>query len=746
MNGGVRRRATSCLLASHRETPLTRVAIFKEPDDVLPYVEQVVATADANTRELGFLPKAVYPESAERGRLWVAVQSCSGEIAGFLHFGGTYPRLKVKQIFTLEAARRQRVARRLLSELVRYGEEHDMLGITARVASDLPANEFWVRSDFALHHTEAGRSATGRRINVYLRELDGPSLFPREEPTPDDTQSRAAEELTFSNRPRLQAARWVLDLNVVFDAAWQRDEGESWSLLGAVPVVVTAELIRELERTSVGEEDDHVLRSVRGLPRLPEPPSDQLARLTTSLRGTLELTAEATSKRGVTDESDLRHVASCIYHRAYGFVTRDSRILQHAEALQSQYGLRVAAPAELVPPVLTDVESVASPVTVELDHSLLSGHPLAADGHDDLAQFLDRFGLDPDLVDAFLDRGTTQQPVEHRVVRVGGRILGVAALAPPPIVGQPWTAHVYLVENQPESLLAAEHLFEWLLKPRVQNRLYRIDLHCGPGQLTAKQVALDCGFRRVRTREKGPSTPLSKTIFGGFVLSDHWPTFAADFKEHTGLRLATAIPRWSELRRNGVEVARTEGPRDRISLFDFETLISPGLLLPVGRPGVVVPIRPGYAAQLLPPTVKQSSLLPEQEAAFRLERAYFFRAGRHGLLPRTTIVVFYLSGPQSKAAAVARVTFSATLSNEDAVATLGRQGVLSSKDIAARANRHEQVTAFTFDSLSGIPQPIPHHELKRLRCVGPANYVETEAISHDQLLRIAVAGFGEPGS
>ena len=725
---------------------MTRVAIFKEPDDVLPYIERVVATADDHTRELGFLPKAVYPESAERGRLWVAVQSDSGEIAGFLHFGGTYPRLKVKQIFTLKPARRKGVAQRLLSELVRYGEEHDMLGITARVAADLAANEFWERSGFALHHQDAGRSATGRRINVYLRELDVPSLFPREAPAPDDTQSRAAEELTFSNRPRLRTARWVLDLNVVFDFLRQRDEGESWSLLGAVPVVVTAELIRELERTSVEEEDDHVLRSVRGLPRLPEPPPDQLARLTASLRGTLELTAEATSKRGITDESDLRHLASCIYHRAHGFVTRDGRILQHAEALQSQYGLRVAAPAELVPPVLTDPEPAASPVTVELDHSLLSGHPLAADGHDDLAEFLEHSGLAPDLVDAFLDRGTTQQPVEHRVVRVGGRILGVAALVPPSIVGQPWTAHVYVEEDQPESLLAAEHLFDWLLKPRAHSRLYRMDLRCGPGQITAKQAALDCGFRRVETGEHGPNTPLSKTVFGGFVRPDYWPTFAADFQEHTGLRLASTMPSWSELTRNGVEVARTEGSRHRISLFDFETLISPGLLLPVGRPGVVVPIRPGYAAHLLPPTVKQASLLPKQEAALRLERAYFFSAGRHDLVSRATIVVFYLSRPRSEAAAVARTTFSATLSKEDAVATLSRQGVLSSKDIAARANRHEQVTAFTFDSLSGIPQPIPHHELKRLKCVGPANYVETEAISHDQLLKIAVAGFGEPGS
>ena len=99
-----------------------------------------------------------------------------------------------------------------------------------------------------------------------------------------------------------------------------------------------------------------------------------------------------------------------------------------------------------------------------------------------------------------------------------------------------------------------------------------------------------------------------------------------------------------------------------------------------------------------------------------------------------------------EAAAVARATFSATLSKEEAVATLSRQGVLSSGDIEARAGNRGQVTVFSFDSLTGIPRPVPHSELKRLDCVGPANYVAAEAISHDQLLRIVLAGFGEPGT
>ncbi len=727
-----------------RETRLTRITILKQPSDVLPYVDQIVATADVHTRELGFFTPAVYRQSARRRRLWVATRPSSGEVAGFLRFGGTHQQLKVFQIFTLETARRQGVAGGLLNELVRYGEQHSVLGITARVAADLPANQFWVRHGFALHRTELGGRTTNREINVYLRELDVPSLFRKPSPR-DESPPPAAEAITFRDRPRLPARRWVLDLNVVFDALRQRDRGQSLWLLGAVPIVVTAELIRELERTSV-EPNDEFLQAARSLPRLPEPPVDQVARLTSALRDSMGLTSDVTSKRGITDTSDLRHLAACIYHRAYGFVSRDGRILSHAELLRDQYGLRVAAPADLAPPLPTAAGHGASRVTAEVDHSLLSGGPLKDSDRAALANFLERLGLPADRRDAVLNPGTTQQPTEQRVVRAADRILGVAALAPPTILGQPWTAHVYVEESRAESLVTAEHLFDWLLRPRSFGKLYRIDLHSAAGKFTTKQVALDCGFRRVRTGNGGPSATLSKLVYGGFLLPDGWRSFSADFREQTGLRLAPTMPAWSEASDKGIEIRQAEAVENRIPLFDFETLISPGLLLPVGRTSVVVPVRPSYAEQLLPPTVTQSSLLPGREAALRLERAYFFRAGRHGLLPRGTIVVFYLSEPRMEVAAVARATFSATLSKEEAVATLSRQGVLTSADIEARADAEGRVTAFTFDCLTGIPRPVSYSELKTLDCVGPANYVAAEAISHDQLLRIVSAGFGEVDS
>ena len=53
------------------------------------------------------------------------------------------------------------------------------------------------------------------------------------------------------------------------------------------------------------------------------------------------------------------------------------------------------------------------------------------------------------------------------------------------------------------------------------------------------------------------------------------------------------------------------------------------------------------------------------------------------------------------------------------------------------------MTAFTFDSLTGLPRPVPHSELKKLDCLGPGNNAGAARISHAKLLRIVLEGLGE---
>ena len=179
-----------------------------------------------------------------------------------------------------------------------------------------------------------------------------------------------------------------------------------------------------------------------------------------------------------------------------------------------------------------------------------------------------------------------------------------------------------------------------------------------------------------------------------------------------------------------------------MSLFDFETFISPGALIAPHRVAVIVPIKETYAAELLPETARQPSLISQYDAAFRLERAYFLRAGRHTLLPRGTLVVFYVSRKRSQAVALARVTFSETLTKTQAVLNLSRQGVLTEGEIQQRANDRNEITVFTFDNVLKFPKGIDFTKLKQMGCVGGANLVTAQEISDEALECIVSEGFG----
>lgn len=126
----------------------------------------------------------------------------------------------------------------------------------------------------------------------------------------------------------------------------------------------------------------------------------------------------------------------------------------------------------------------------------------------------------------------------------------------------------------------------------------------------------------------------------------------------------------------------------------------------------------------------------------RLERAYFLAAGKHRLFPRGTIVVFYASQERRAAVAMARVTSSGTLTKEQAVFRLGRQGVLTAEEIEQRASPEGEVGSFTFDNLIVFQKEIPHRELKQLGCIGGANLVTAQELPHEKL-RLVVDRAGD---
>ena len=717
--------------------------ILKTPAEVQSYIDQVRSLGDANRSALGFLPASAYTETAMKGCLWVAVDQTNKNLMGYLLYGGTYPHLKVFQVHVLPEFRSRGLARRLIKELRKYGEDDNYQTISARVAAELEANRFWQGIGFRIIRRVAGGSRSGRKLNVYLFELDTPSLF--REKIEASSQVEGVRQITYPSRPILKTPSYVIDLNVFFDVVGKRDTGESARILssgfdGEIKLHVTSEFIRELERHSPEFENDPVLEFARGLPVLPELSADTLAPLTEEIRKILFPDTSGTGKERPNEVSDRIHLASCIHHRAYGFVTRDSDILQRAMEFHERYNLRVIAPADLYDSH-EESHPPPPPLTATVEQREISVAELHERDRAEAEKFLAGLGIGSSKVFSCLAPGTTHSPRVRLVARAENEIVGIGSWLANRSTHRDTTAYLYVNEDHPSSDSAISRILESSINYGSYGQLSRLDLEISPRQIRTREVAISRGFQPSGFQRRDASGSLTKISMKGMVTRDSWFSFASEFEEIAGVALPNRMPRYDELTNTGVFLDKKADDRwSTISLFDFETLISPGALICPGRTAVMIPIRPAYADELLPSTVRQISALPGKEAALRLERAYF-SGGRSDLLTPGKIAVFYISRGRQEAVAAARITFSGNLTKTQAVLNLGRQGVLTEEEIHQTANSKGEVTAFTFDNVMTFSQYIAYPDLKEMGCVGPANLVTAEELSHDSLCRIVERAF-----
>ena len=680
-----------------------------------------------------------------KGCLWIAVDQSTLNLMGYLFFGGTYPHLKVFQVYICPEFRSSGMARTLINELKRHGEHLNYLTIIARVASELPANQFWQEIGFRIVRQVPGGKAE-RIINIYMINLDVPSLF-REEQSHISSSDEDVHRITYVPRPILQTPSYVIDLNVFFDVVQNRDAGESARILSSalnheIKLWVTSEFVREFERHSSNFENDPVLEFAKNLPTLSELQSEIIRSLIDDIKGVLSPNAPKNRKQRTNEVSDLIHLASCIHHRAYGFITRDAEILKHARELHQKYNLRIISPTDLSDSY-EDGDTRRTSVTVAIGRQEIRVSELDEHRRNEAERFLVGLGIGTDSISSCLAPGTTRSPRIRLVVQTGREIIGMGSWSARHGAGQDKTMYLYLNEDHSNSDHAISHLLASSIIRCSYGQLIRLDLQIHPKQIKTREVAINRGFHPLALEDGHASRELSKISWNGLITHSNWTEFSDAFAKATDLELPSSMPRHKELIHTGMFLnGKTIGRTFAISLFDFETLISPSALICPDRVAVMIPIREEYARDLLESTVRQTSFLPRKEATLRLERAYFLGAGRHGLLANGTLAVFYISRRQKEAVAMARITFSDTVTKTQAVLNLGRQGVLTEEEIQQRANSKGEVTAFTFDNTIVFPDYISFHELKRMRCIGGANLVTAQALSHESLLRIVGRAFG----
>ena len=469
--------------------------------------------------------------------------------------------------------------------------------MSAKVAAELGANQFWARSGFTLVRQE--HPETGRTINWYFQDIGASALFTT---TP---ASGAVATLSFTPaRPRLENAVFVLDLNVVFDIVQDRIESDAagrifaGSFANCYQLAVTREFVEELERHKKAG-DDPILSFATQLPTLPALPGPLLGSICHELvaLGLPDPNGAAGTRQNI--RSDLRHLASCIHHKATGFVTRDLDLLKKAEIVRERFDIEMVSPTDLdmeAPPALHPHSA-----SMDQDSQSLSIRirPMREDERDSVAMFLSQLGIDEGWADTALRAGSSADLRVRVVAELEGVVFGFSSWQ---MIGESdLEIHLFVDEQAPQSTRVVDHILEVTQRRGSSHALGRSVVYCPLVQLETRSTAMRNGFQIQADATYSNSVTLARTQFPAPVLETTWQRLREECDKKLGWKLTARFPTYEEATNTGVPLRENDTATPvPLSLVEFENRVAPAILLLSRRPATIVPIQPAFARSLCP--------------------------------------------------------------------------------------------------------------------------------------------------
>jgi GNAT superfamily N-acetyltransferase len=721
-----------------------QIEIYKSYETVSSYIDTVSKCADKFKKELGFLPHLAYEEQAIKGRLWVAVSGAEKHFAGHLMFGGRFPALKVTQMFVHPDYRGRGIATILIEDLATYGEENNYLSIAARVAEDLPANIFWENSGFELIQKKKGGKTTQRIINVRCRELNTPSLLTLMANAPPQMGSH--EKISYKNKPISSTPFYAIDLNILFDIVKDRaSRAEASAVIMAgfnniIRLCVTEEFVKELERNTRNGETDPLLELAKALPTLKAIEISKVNELMPLLRQMVFPERKLDGRTSQQDHSDLLHLANAICSGADGFITREKAILRAGKEIYDGLSLEVIPPADFLDSSFEE-ESKKTTIFERFSNSQIDFFSIEEKDLVELNHFLRNININEHFDSAIWSPVTSGSSSRKWCVRVDNILVGVASWTPPNKVVKSASLHLFVDEEQPSFTKIVDHIFETIFQDANGLDMFRVALNIGSGQVQTKALALQRGFRAgVRNNGLRMVDALVKTVCSGIVKPDDWGPFAEKFQTLTGLSLPTKMPAYRDETTPWIIAEdKTKKQKCEMSLFEFETLVSPAVFLCPRRSGLIIPIQHKYAVDLGIVVPSQMGLLPGSEALLHPEKAYFRTSVCVDKYSKGMPIVFYVSGSgemSQNAVGCARITYSGVHSVNEAENKFSRQGVLTREKLEEMADDKGKVHVFTFDNFNRFTSRVPFQALRSSDQINAANLIAAESKTADQMRQI----------
>jgi predicted nucleic acid-binding protein/GNAT superfamily N-acetyltransferase len=708
-----------------------KVEIKQRPDEVLPFLKSVQKLADAGRNALSFYPFTVFEIAAKSGCLFVAVSGKSGgKFCGYIFFGDKFPYAKIFQVSVVPTYRGVGIGKLLVDSVVNAMEQKGYMSVSARVANDLKANDFWQQLQFLTVIQKPGGASRKRLINVRRRELNTPSLFraPLKE---------RVSHLPLQGRPSSRPAVYVVDLNVFFDVVKRRPRRDTAGPVFAagfknlVRIVVAEEFINELRRSSKPNSVDEVLEMAGQLQTISAPGSESTAELIPKLASMVFPYKQ--HKLGVSDRSDLIHLATAIYHTASGFITNDKAILKAAPRIRAAFGVEVVD-AQKFGESVKSAENFATASHVRLGANHLRILPITPE----LRPSLDALIVPLRVQEAF------HAPSRQSLIAF---LDETAVVAITWSCGDPlervFSATVAADEDHPAVETALEAILYQFSQDVSKGGPSLLRLQIPPGQDITVQLAKEQGFSEIASNMSGNQV-MERISIGGIVLPEKWQEFQSKVEQLSGIRFQEH-PSVSTLNGDSLEIVARDGNKRDIGLTDLESTMSPICFIFPHRKSAIIPIQPHFAAELLG-TSRQGSLLPRAATTLFPQRTYYRTSSNAQLLSSGTIVVFYESEGESgngrmAAIALARIISTNVVAKSEIPEAYLTHGVLDAEEIH-NISAGTKIAAVLFDNVIEIPNPVPFKQLLAIGCADRANLVAARGITADHLGTIVKRGWG----
>lgn len=722
--------------------------ILKSFSETKSYIDDVQIHADNNRNSLGFLPAISYTEQAKKERLYVVINADSKQYLGHLLYGGRYPSIKIFQIHICSKARKHSLGTLLLTELIKYGESKNFITITANVAADLKANLFWEKNGFNLVRQKAGGKSKNRTINIRAKTLNTPSILNF---TGNHSSTRRSHDsIAYNEKPILSRPSYAIDLNVMFDFLKKRLHHEEAGRIfqagwcADIKLCVTAEFKNELERNRLNSTIDPILSFADNLPTLPKVAPGLLDPLIEELGTIVFPQRKSQNKITNQDKSDLTHLASAIHHKIFGFITREEAILKRSDILSQTFGLEILSPVDLLNDEsdLNDIDYL----DVLIDETKIRIDNFSEQNREALERLLVQNGYHQSDISEILHPGPSTFKRERKIITENSEIIGLASWEHFNRLKNETNLFIFCDESNSYSKRVVDHILEYVGRVNDPQILGKFNLTIGKDQTYTKQAALLRGYcPQYDKNQRILPDKLSKIVYRGILSENNWGAFRTQFEKLTNYSLPINLPTYNEFHHTGIHLTNNTTKHDEyIKLFDFETLISPGIVLCPKREAIILPIRVNYAEDLLGNFSRQWKLFPSTEALLHVEKAYFRKPRNKDLFHRGVPIFFYVSGKNKgykKIIGVGRVTYSDYLSIEEIEINLSRQGVLPKPKLLELKNKNNEVHAITFDNFNLLQIPVAYDFLKKEKIISAANLITAEKISSTSSLKIAQIAF-----